>query len=65
MTTEELVMDINNCARCSGRHDRLVFRKLTRPLDDEVSHLQLSHWCTCPSNGEPILMQVHEDETQS
>ena len=47
--------DLKNCARCGNDHDDLVPEKLEKPVDD------YTHWCPCPTNGQPILWaQVEE-----
>lgn len=51
--------DVRNCARRGGNHPKVVFRKLTQamsPLDAGGRSWQF--WAPCPSNGEPIMMQV-------
>jgi len=45
---------ITNCARCGGNHDLVTFLLLDRPCDD------WTHWGTCPTNGEPIMMKMKE-----
>lgn len=58
------------CARCEGDgHDDLTFRRLTHPVVVQgppvCGEVELTHWCPCPTNGEPILMAVLErQETQ-
>lgn len=60
--------DVHGCARCGGDH-KLVFQPFERPVviaapvefgrpsqPDQV----LTHWATCPTNDEPILMAVKE-----
>lgn len=46
-------MKIENCARCHGIHDSVEFKQLTNPTEDNG----YTHWASCPSNGEPILMK--------
>ena len=40
------------CARCGHNHLNLSFRPLLHPCGN------LTHWVPCPTNGEPILMQI-------
>lgn len=60
--TEFLVEHLVGCARCHGDgHDLLWFRKLRYPAEvkaanDTVDDVVFSHWATCPTTGEPILM---------
>lgn len=51
------IIDVKCCARCGEDHYDLVFHKLTRNVDDSG----WTHWCTCPTCGEPILMKVIEE----
>lgn len=59
--------DVRGCARCEGDHDGLEFQPLGRPIEIEGANvlngssllnrtLVLSHWATCPTTGEPILL---------
>jgi hypothetical protein len=50
------VEKITNCARCKEEHADLVFEKLTFPCGE------FTHWSTCPTNAEPILMMFTIDE---
>ena len=50
------VQRIVGCARCGQTHRDLSFHKLARPCGD------LTHWAPCPTNGEPILMQITTNE---
>ena len=52
-----MLQNLRGCARCGGEHPELEFRPLTRPV--EVSQqVVFTHWASCPTNGEPILMAV-------
>lgn len=54
--SEQIHIDhLIGCARCDGDgHDDLTFQHLTYPI--EIDHGTLmTHWCPCPTNGEPIL----------
>lgn len=50
-------LSIIGCARCcSDGHRDLIFTKLThahQPWDDREPY---THWSSCPTNGEPILL---------
>ncbi len=50
---------VNGCARCGGSH-ALSFKRLSRPVGFEASEA-FTHWASCPTNGEPILMAFVED----
>lgn len=47
---------IINCARCSQDHLDLEFKPFTQ------ANPTYSHWALCPTNGEPILMRMIEDD---
>lgn len=51
---------IERCARCGEDHATVEFERLARPI--EVGEVTLTHWAPCPTNGEPILMQVVAEE---
>lgn len=57
---EERIVDLKGCARCHGEHVGLVFMpfRYAMELDHEAA---LTHWVSCPTNGEPILMRVVEE----
>lgn len=46
---------LNGCARCHGEgHDNLTALPLDHPIDFEDGFVA-THWCPCPTNGQPIL----------
>ena len=59
---DNVLLDSNNnwtgtvraCARCGLDHPELTFKPLTSPCGD------FTHWCPCPTNGEPILMSMDD-----
>lgn len=56
-----VTIDIEACARCQGRHARLVFRPFTRPVCDEAGHVCLTYFGTCPALDEPLLLAINDD----
>lgn len=48
--------DIKLCARCGGDHDQLEFTELKQ------SQNEWTHWASCPTNGEPIMMAVVDED---
>lgn len=52
---------IQACPRCGEPHLDVVFKPLGRPsiskLDGVEGAVRHSHWATCPTTGEPILMR--------
>jgi hypothetical protein len=51
------VPQIINCARCGGTHKDLKFVKL------RVPHGSWTHWTSCLTNGEPIMLRDTDVET--
>ena len=52
-----VVKRLVGCARCGRNHRHLVFHPLLRPVR------VLTHWTSCPTNGEPILMAITANTT--
>lgn len=52
---KSFTVKLNGCARCGKNHRAVTFRKLTRPMDD------CSHWGSCPTNGQPIMLFFTND----
>ena len=50
-----IVTDIRGCARCGQNHRKLTFTPLTHPIEAVEAW---THWCPCPTNGEPILLTI-------
>ena len=48
-------IQVGNCARCGGYHDKVEFRPFKNG-----SIRDLSHWAMCPTTVEPILMRIQE-----
>lgn len=48
--------DIKDCSRCGGNHSQLTFQPFTRSRPDRYTH-----WCLCPTNGEPILYRLENE----
>jgi hypothetical protein len=52
---EPITVDIHGCARCHGDgHPGLEFKPLTHPVPSDLG--ALTHWASCPTNGEPIFL---------
>lgn len=56
-----LATSIGNCARCGESHRLLVFRVFMRGPIETATGLA-THWASCPTNGEPILMRAETDD---
>lgn len=51
------IRDVSNCARCGGYHKELEAKQLTKPFAPEAATpITWTHWATCPTNGEPIMI---------
>jgi hypothetical protein len=56
---DSFVQSITGCARCDGDgHADVTWLPLTHPIED--SDGVWTHWAPCPTNGQPILMQVRD-----
>lgn len=62
---DEVTFDLVGCARCDGDgHPNLTFKKFKLPAGEND---EWTHWATCPTTGEPILMgffDIEEDEAE-
>lgn len=53
--------NIVGCARCGGDgHEGLTFSPLDHPVELADGTPALTHWCPCPTNGQPILLCKRE-----
>lgn len=50
--------DLLGCARCGGEH-MVRFKPLRNPI--QMGDVVLTHWATCPTTKEPILMRLLEE----
>lgn len=51
----EIKANVKCCARCEANHGDLTFQTFRIPLHEEG--LLFTHWATCPTTQEPILMR--------
>lgn len=59
MTLEPVTTSITGCARCRGKgHRDLAFQPLAHPIELDDGTPALTHWTSCPTNGQPILLLV-------
>lgn len=54
---EIVTVDIINCSRCGEDHSDLTFKKLTCPIIVSEGE-RWTHWASCPSTREPIIMKI-------
>lgn len=64
--TGHLFVQIGNCARCGKDHSDGVRAK---PFDipfapPESNGMVWTHWATCPTNGDPILIMQTPDSVE-
>lgn len=51
------IRDIVDCVRCGGFHRELEAKPLTKPFaPEEAFPVVWTHWATCPTNLEPIMI---------
>jgi hypothetical protein len=56
--SDKISFDQVGCARCDEvGHEGMVFTKLTHPFEPTEGDVW-THWAPCPTNGEPILLQI-------
>jgi hypothetical protein len=56
------ISNIKYCARCGGDHDKLEARPLAQPFaPSEAVGTTWTHWATCPTNGDPIMVRNDPD----
>lgn len=54
----KIITGVKSCARCGEDHEPLCFLKLKRPGQNGAEGI--THWTSCPTTGEPILLGVYE-----
>lgn len=50
---EELIIDVDKCARCGKNHSNLKFTRI-------YNLIRYTHWCMCPNVNQPILLEIVE-----
>lgn len=54
---------IKHCARCDGDHENLEAKPFERPvLNYNDGSTMYTHWVACPTNGDPILVVMVDDD---
>lgn len=57
------ITEIVGCARCDGNHEHLAARAMARPFAPaEAGGLVWTHWASCPTNGDPVLVMATANE---
>lgn len=51
---------VDGCARCGQTHVRLTFVPFVVPI--VIAGRTFQYWALCPSAGEPIIMEVVDDD---
>lgn len=55
------VRRVSECARCGEVHDELTATAFERPVDvPEAGGVLWTHWATCPTTGDPILVATSD-----
>jgi len=52
---------LTGCACCGGDHKQITFLPFVRPK--EIEGLTFTHWGTCPTTQDPILLRFQQVET--
>ncbi len=53
-----LTTNVYGCSRCGQNHEQVNFYYLIRPISADNGSRDWTHWGTCPTHGEPILLRV-------
>lgn len=56
MTRKKIVVAVKKCARCEKDHEPMCFLPFKRPV--QPPNQNVTHWASCPTTGEPILLSV-------
>lgn len=64
MKGDLLFKRIINCSRCGRNHRNVVMKKLKQDVyaDTVPDRIIYTHWAPCPTNRDPILGVVVEDD---
>lgn len=57
-----MVQSIQNCARCAGDHEMVIFNRFKSAVVADTAVYEW--WGSCPETGEPILCQVIYGDTE-
>lgn len=57
---DKLTVNIRRCARCGYNHEGVEFKRFHIPIMDGYDK-QWHYWGTCPTNGDPILLNRQDD----
>jgi len=56
-------VDVTECSRCGEDHPGLAIERLHRPhAPPEASPVVWTHWASCPTNAQPILIGSRREE---
>jgi hypothetical protein len=47
---------VSGCARCGGNHENIAAKPFTKPVKDDNGDITATHFATCPTLSEPILV---------
>lgn len=53
--SDDIILDVENCARCEEHHDNLRFTTFTRPI--VLGKITYEYYAPCPTSGDPILLR--------
>lgn len=52
---DNFIIDLKKCSRCGGKHENIVFERLTNPITMNVEK-EFTHYTLCPETHEPLLL---------
>ncbi len=56
MSDSVTIKKVTACARCEGTHENVVALKLRRPIAPPELDFAWTHWFSCPTTGEPVIL---------
>lgn len=64
-----LQVNVRDCARCGGEHQKLEFRRLSRAVSIQESFAfgqwqDFEFWATCRTTGEPLLANISQGKLE-
>lgn len=60
---DKIIVPVKCCARCEKDHEPMCFLPFKRPAQPPFE--KLTHWASCPTTGEPIMLSIVLTESQS
>lgn len=61
---DTLLKDVVGCSACGKDHNNVLFWRFQQPMTNECGE-SFDYWCTCPDNGDPVLMKVADNAIEA